>query len=87
MEQFCKDVLDFLQSEYSDAYEYDLEVSRSLHSSDTVELKIKVNPGYKIKINDYCMQYLFSVYRSGKYFQERHQRQWQKELVDLIEGG
>lgn len=86
MEQFCKDVLDFLQSEYNDAYEYDLEISRSLHSSDMAELKIKVSPGCKIKINNYCMQYLFSVYRSGNFIQERKQWQWQKELIDMIEG-
>lgn len=86
MEQFCKDVLEFLQSEYNNAYEFNLEISRGLHSSDMMELKLKVGPGYKIKIDNYCMQYIFSLYRSGKYIQERQQYQWQKELIDLVEG-
>lgn len=86
MNQFCKDVIAFLQSEYNDAYEYKLEISRSLFLEDLVELKIKMGPNYKIIINHHCMQYLFNVYRSGKYIQEQKQWQWQKELIDLIEG-
>lgn len=86
MNQFCKDVIAFLQSEYNDAYEYKLEISRSLFLEDLVELKIKMGPSYKIIINHHCMQYLFNTYRSGKYIQERKQWQWQKELIDLIEG-
>ena len=86
MNQFCEDVIEFLQSEYNDGYNFNLEVSRSLHSEDMIELKIKVNSSYIIIVNNYCMKYIFSVYKSGKYNQERNLWQWQKELVDLIEG-
>lgn len=86
MEQFCKDIIEFLQSEYNDGYNFNLEVSRSLFSEDMVELKIKVNSSYVIIVNNYCMKYIFSVYKSGNFNQERKQWQWQKELIDLIEG-
>lgn len=92
MNQFCKDVIEFLQSEYSDAYEYRIEKHVALppqfaqYGFPKVELWIKFGPYYTLKITDENMQYLFGLYRAGEYIQEREQWRWQKELVDMIEG-
>lgn len=93
MNQFCKDVIDFLMSEYGDAYEYHIEKHITLPPyldpngfSTKVELWVKFNPCYTLKIVNENMQYLFSLYNAGEYIQERKQWQWQKELIDMIEG-
>ena len=92
MEQFCKDVIDFLQSEYSDAYEYKLErhvalpPSLAQYNLPKVELWIKLGCYYTLKIVNKNMQYLFNLYNSGEYIQERSMWRWQKELIDMIEG-
>jgi hypothetical protein len=92
MDQFCKDVLEFLQSEYSDAYEYRLEKCVALppqfaqYNFPKVELSVKFGLHYTLKITNDNMQYLFSLYNSGEFIQERKQWRWQKELVDMIEG-
>lgn len=87
MKQFYKDVIDFLKSEYSDGYEYNLDVSRSLYSPDIIELKIKIGHGFVVKITNNSMQYVYCLYRQGTFIEERNQYAWQKELVDMIEGG
>ena len=92
MNQFCADVLAFLQSEYSDAYEYKLEKHVALppqfaqHSFPKVELSVKFGPCYILKVSNKNMQYLFSLYNSGEFIEERQQMRWQKELIDMIEG-
>ena len=92
MNQFCKDILEFLKAEYSDAYEYGIEEYAALppilaqHSYPKIELWVKLGPYYTLKITNENMQYLFSLYNSGEYIQERKQWRWQKELVDMIEG-
>ena len=86
MKQFCKDVLDFLHSEYDDAYAFDLEVSQDIYNRSEMTLKINICKGYRIKVAGAYMDYIFSLYRSGEYIQERKRWRWQKELVDIIEG-
>lgn len=89
---FCRAVIDFLQAEYSDAYEYKLEKHLALPPSfapfsfPKVELWVKLGPHFTLKVVDENMQYLFGLYRSGDYIEERKQFVWQKELVDMIEG-
>lgn len=92
MKQFCKDVINFLESEYSDAYQFEMShfivtPAGLIPNNQKVELTIKVSPGYQLKIVNESMQYLFSLYQSGVFIEERGQYQWQKELIDMIEGG
>ena len=92
MNTFCKDVIAFLQSEYGDAYEYKLEKHVSLPPSfapfsfPKVELWVKLGPHYTLKVVNENMQYLFGLYNSGEFIEERGQYMWQKELIDMIEG-
>lgn len=92
MNRFCQDVIDFLNSEYSDAYDFKLEKRTTLpppfsyHYPPKLELSVKLDRCYTLKITNDSMQYLFSLYNSGEYIQERKQWRWQKELVDMIEG-
>lgn len=86
MKQFCIDVLEFLKSEYSDAYEYNIEVTHNLFGETTAELYVRVGKGYTLKICNTSMTYLYKLYRARMFIRERGQFEWQKELVDMIEG-
>jgi hypothetical protein len=86
MKQFYKDVIDFLKSEYSDGYDYNLEVSRSINSADILELRIKIGHGFVVKITNSSMHHVYCLYRQGNFIEERNQYAWQKELIDMIEG-
>lgn len=85
MNQFCIDVLEFLKSEYSDAYEYNMEVTHNIFGA-TAELSIRIGKSYTVKIGNTSMTYLYKLYRTGTFIKERGQWEWQKELVDIIEG-
>ena len=92
MEQFCKDVITFLESEYEDSYKFSIErhISASpsiLPGSEHTKLIVTVNPGYQLIIVDYVMQHLFDLCTTGEFIKERDQYRWQKELIDMIEGG
>jgi hypothetical protein len=85
--QFCEAVLKFLESEYSDAYQFSIEYHSELdHDKDTVNLIIEMNSRYKTIIGYDAMFFIYGWYRSGVYMEERSQYRWQKELIDLIEG-
>ena len=81
---FCKDVLDFLNSEYSDAYEFtiELEIDRF---KEFIQLKIKSGQFIR-KITAGYMGYFYELYKRNEFIEERNQYRWQKELIDLIEG-
>lgn len=83
--QFCNDVLKFLRSEYSDAYKFTIELYEQMHSC-TAELKIK-SSGFTRIISKCYMNYFYELYKHGDFISERNQFRWQKELIDLIEGG
>lgn len=93
MEQFCKDVLDFLNSEYGDSYSFEIKrrivcpPKLNVADNESVELIVKMSRTYQLVIVDYSMKYLFGIYRDGEYIGERNQYRWQKELIDMIEGG
>lgn len=92
MKQFCEEVLKFLKSEYNDAYQFEIECHlvvppQILPNKYRAELTIKMNPGYNLKIVNESMQYLFGYYLSGEFLKDREQYRWQKELIDMIEGG
>jgi hypothetical protein len=91
MKQFCEDVIKFLKLTYGDAYEYRLEkhvVLQHLPSTDSfskVELWIKLNPCFILKIPNDIMQYLFRLYSSSENISEQGLYGWQKKLIDMIE--
>lgn len=88
MRQFCKDVLEFLQKEYDDSYNFSIEYTSALdHDKDSVKLIIKMCPSYIIKLDEAAMFFVYGWYKVGEYIGERNQYRWQKELIDMIEGG
>ena len=88
MKQFCEEVLKYLESEYDDSYRFDIELRIARPPIyDMAELTITVSPNYKLKIVNDSMQYLFGWYINKEYLGERNQYRWQKELIDMIEGG
>lgn len=86
MNQFCLDVLEFLNSEYDDGYEFSLEKTKRLNEEDYITLTVKIGRGYFIKADNRSMMFVYGCYCSGEYIGERNQYRWQKELIDMIEG-
>jgi hypothetical protein len=92
VQQFCKDVISFLESEYSDDYSFKIKrrvTIPNIHRNGfdtTCELEIKVSPNYTIQITTDRMQQIFEMYYSKEYLGYRNQYAWQKELIDIIEG-
>ena len=79
MGNFCKSVIDFLQSEYNDGYSFKIERYMALHpefrpfNKERIELKIDISPMYKITICDDSMRYLFKLYLEGEFLEDRKQ--------------
>lgn len=86
MEQFCKDIIRFLKSLYSDKYYFEIEVSPTIGLIDDITLRIETDNNYVRVINGGATQYIYALYRLGGYSEERNQYTWQKELIDIIEG-
>ena len=93
MKQFCEEVLKYLKSEYDDSYQFEIKCwltcppRLGVPRNEKAELTVKMSPGYQYVIVDHNMQYLFGCYQDGLYIGERNQYVWQKELIDMIEGG
>ena len=90
---FCNDVIKFLESEYNDSYRFEIKRFVALPgnlitgNNEKAELTIKFNRCCSLIIVNENMQYLFGRYRDGEYIGERNKYRWQKELIDMIEGG
>jgi hypothetical protein len=93
VKQFCEEVLKFLRSEYNDSYQFEVKCWLAcpphlmVPNNEKAELTITMSPCYKLVIVNDSMQYLLGWYLSGDYIVERNQYRWQKELIDMIEGG
>jgi hypothetical protein len=87
MNQFCKDVIKFLQSEYSDAYSFNLIAHQEISRVKDIKLEIKICPAYTKIIGGKVMEYIYQLYSVCDYLDDRKQYRWQKELIDMIEGG
>lgn len=92
MKQFCEEVLKFLRSEYNDSYQFDIKCylvcpPGLVRNNERAELTITVSPGYRLVIVNNSLQYLFRCYLNGEFIKEINQYRWQKELIDMIEGG
>jgi hypothetical protein len=85
MNDFCKAVIEFLQAEYKDGYDFNLVVHKECSEQGEMELTVKVSPYFTIKIGSKAMLYLFSIYKHGLVNTER-QSWWQEHLVGMIEG-
>lgn len=88
MKQFCEDVLKFLLSEYNDSYNFAITCQTTMWDiDDVVELLVEINSHYKIIVSNGSMKDLFYWYLNDEFIHERNQYRWQKELIDMIEGG
>jgi hypothetical protein len=74
IKQFCKDVLKFLKSEYSDSYTFEIELTEQRYSC-VAELKIKTQ-GFTRIIHSSYLNYFFELYRHQDYIEERKQFKW-----------
>lgn len=86
MEQFCKDVIDFLHSEYGDGYKFKLIAHQEIGGILYIELKIRINNWYTKTIGKSSMDYIRILYHRKTFIDEIKQYEWQKELIDIIEG-
>ena len=85
MEQFCKDVIDFLKSQYDDTFCFDIEVSH-IGGSRNIELRITTDNNYIKRISGKAMHHIYWLYKTGCYYALRQEFAWKKELIDIIEG-
>ena len=86
MNQFCKDVIEYLQSEYNDGYQFELIAHQGINGLRDTELRIKMGPQFTKIIEKTSMNYIHILYHKQKFNKERNQYTWQKELIDMIEG-
>lgn len=88
--QFCEDILKFLRSEYNDSYKFEIKhfvvvPPYLIPDNEKINLIITMKPGYELVIVNESIQYLFQLYLSDDFIEERNQYRWQKELIDMIE--
>ena len=86
MKTFCKDVLEFLKSEYSDGYNFEIRYTDSYDYGPQAELFCKYSSSFMLKVDASRMHWIYNFYRSKQVDEERNQFRWQKELIDIIEG-
>ena len=86
MANFCKQLLEFLRSQYSDSYQFDVTVTQGMSKVSAV-LMVKYGKGYIEMLDRDLMEWLYELYLNHEYLEERKMHRWQYELVDLIEGG
>ena len=92
MIEFCNKVMEFLESQYNDSYKFKIERYIALphkfapFNKERVQLLVDYGNYYSLKISDDNMNYLYRLYKNGRYFPERGEFEWQKELIDMIEG-
>ena len=89
--QFLEDVEVFLHSQYPEEYEFETKSYIALppqfapFNKTRMELVINSKPYKKIIVNE-NMQKIYEMYKTGYYYPERGEFEWQKELIDMIEG-
>lgn len=86
MREFCKQLLEFLQSEYGDGYDFQCDVFNDVTCGEDAQLEINFSSSYRVIVGRNSMKYLFGLWKSNRYVEERNQYLWQKELIDIIEG-
>ena len=86
MEQFCKDLIEFLKSQYDDTFCFDITTYSDISGLRDIELKIEMSNSYTKIINGSVMDGIYRLYKTGHYYSLRKEFAWQKELIDIIEG-
>lgn len=92
MIEFCNKVKHFLESQYDDTYQFEVERYIALpnkpapFNKERVTIKVKYDNFHSRTIVDNNVQHLYNLYKSGYYYPERGEFAWQKELIDMIEG-
>lgn len=91
--QFLEDVKAFLYSQYPEGYEFETkryialppQFAQYYAKHARMELIINSKPYRKTIVNE-NMQRIYESYKTGLYYPERGEFEWQKELIDMIEG-
>lgn len=89
MIEFCNKVKQFLESQYDDTYQFEVERYIALpnefapFNKERATLKIWCN---NFLSRTYSIEHLYRLYELGYYYPERGEFAWQKELIDMIEG-
>ena len=86
MIKFCNDIIEFLNSEYNDGYDFNVEITHHMFGEATAELYVNIDKSIMLKVPANSINYLYQLYIDGKFIEERNQFSWQKELIDMIEG-
>ena len=90
MTRFIKDIEEFLSNLYDESYKFKIERHIALSNKfapfnkERIILKIFYKDE-KIPIVHH-IEYLYHVYKTGYYYPERGKFEWQKELIDMLEG-
>lgn len=84
---FMCECVKYLHTQYPDSYTFEIEAYTGLEYDESFgKMKIFHKGTYIKEIEDSLMQNIFFQWLRPTYIQERQQYDWQKELVDLIEG-
>lgn len=87
VKQVAKEVLEFLNSQYSDEFKFNFNVSYSIDGDEELWLNVCDKNGKVLKvITSNFLKYIFNI-SPMEYIEERKMWLWQKELIDEIEGG
>ena len=86
MKTFCNEVLAFLESEYSDGYDFKIEYTNSYDYGPQVKLFCKYSDRFMLKLDASRMNWIYNFYRSKQIDENRSQLRWQTALIDIIEG-
>lgn len=86
--KFSKEVLEFLQTKYGDAYTFKIECNYASpkHWRPEYTLDIKISPSYTIRIaNDY-FYHLYDLYEAKVTNTVRNLHMWKVKLIEIVEG-
>lgn len=86
--KFSKEVLEFLQTKYRDAYTFKIECNYKSpkHWRPEYTFSIKISPDYTIKIaNDY-FYHLYELREARTYNTILNLYSWQSRLIEIVEG-
>ena len=86
--KFSKEVLEFLQTKYGDAYTFKIECNYESpkHWRPEYTLSVKISPSYTIRIaNDY-FYHLYELYEAKVTNITLNLHMWKVELMEIVEG-
>lgn len=87
MEKFYKELDSFIRTTYSDHFHCEWEIDSRLEMFTKEKLHIYYDDKYLRTISSRDIEHLLFLFAGGEYIEERQMYLWQKELVDILEGG